>query len=196
MRARRLVGLAAGLALLCAGSLWYARPIAVLQTIGISWRTMLSTSHCARFHQEVSCTTDWPPTGTLRSAVLVDYDRVSRRILRAERRWVFDDSTVWRHTLDSTVHSVSAANDAELPCDTAATHFPTAQAWRAGQHEIRVYAEPERPVSRADARPYLSVQLLPFGADGCGPRYVTRLITGAELARAAEEWMAEQIGIK
>src|SRR4051812_17630609 len=93
MRIRRHVAVVVTLLLVCVGLLWYARPFATLDAIGIRWLPTLRRSHCAVVGRRVACTTDWPPTESLRSATLIDYDRSNRHILRAERRWMFDDSS-------------------------------------------------------------------------------------------------------
>lgn len=196
MRIRHRVVAVATLALVCVGMVWYVRPIATLNAIGIAWRPTLRTSHCTPVWRTVACATNWPPSDRLRSATLVDYDHLSRGILRAERRSMFDDSATWDHALDSVRQSLPTHAEAVLPCDAADTDFPIAQAWRAGQHQIRLYATPGLPVRPTNVRPYLSVQLLSFGAPGCGPRYVGRQVTAAELARVVEDRVTGQIGLR
>jgi len=83
-----------------------------------------------------------------------------------------------------------------LSCDTAATHFPIATAWHAGENEIRFYASPRIQVFGLGTRRFANVQLVAFGAYGCGPRYVFRRLSTAEMAQAARDWVAKQIGIQ
>ena len=124
----------------------------------------------------------------------------TRAVRWASHLRTLDDSLRWRAVLDSTRHALDgragAGRLSALPCDTAALHFPTAEAWRAGDHEVRLYAgwvRPRRP--RAHSRPpygYVVLNLVTFGAPGCGrdlPQRHYRLLTPDEIARRAADWI-------
>jgi hypothetical protein len=108
--------------------------------------------------------------------------------------WNLTDSSTWVRVVDSTRRALAAQGMEPLPCDSAVTHFPIAEAWRVGAQEIRFYAAPRMTVRGVGVRRFATVRLLSFGTYGCGPRYGVRLLTPAEVAQVTRDWLARQIG--
>lgn len=186
------VSVAAGV-LLC-GAGWYLRPIIAARRIGIPWRATLGQSHCDRFKGEEYCTTDWPPHVDAPMRTTLNFEPRTRALMRAERSWSLRDSTTWARLVDSTRLALARRGWEQLPCDSAITHFPIAQAWRAGSQEVQLYAAPVMKVPTVGTRAYLSVQSVPYGGGSCGPRYESRLLTPDEIAQRVGEWLGDQLG--
>jgi hypothetical protein len=85
---------------------------------------------------------------------------------------------------------MAASQREALPCDTAETSFPIAEAWRVGGHEVRLYAAP-LPATEFSYRPrwYSSIQLVPRGSAGCGRTLEYRMPTPAQFAQAVRDWL-------
>jgi hypothetical protein len=195
---RRRVGLPAASALMLLILIsWYARPIVSAHHIGIPWNATLRHAHCTSAPGDEYCTTAWPIT--LRPptyGVSMRLQPLTRELLRADRTWNLTDSASWARVSDSVQRGLARHHWDRLPCDSAATHFPIAEAWRVGEHEIRFYASPRIPERGTAVRRFANVQLVAFGAFGCGPRYDVRLMTPAEVARATRDWLSRQMGFQ
>jgi hypothetical protein len=175
---------------------WYARPIVQAHRIGVPWRFTMGQAHCSRSRVDVDCTTDWPQTPGRAMSTSVQFTPFTRRLLRADRTWNLTDSSAWARVVDSTRRALAATGMEPLPCDSAVTGFPVAQAWHLGAREIRLYAAPRLTERGLGVRRYATVQLLSFGAFGCGPRYSVRLLTPAEFVQATRDWLAKQVGFQ
>jgi hypothetical protein len=174
---------------------WYARPILSVRHIGLPWQLTLHQSHCVIARHEADCTTPWPVTIVPPAySATIQFKPLTRELLRADRTWNLRDSVEWMRVVDSTRLALGGQGLERLPCDTAVTRFAIADAWRLGAHEIRFYASPRMPVRGVGERHFATVQLVAFGAYGCEPRYGVRLLTPDEMAQAARDWLAKQIG--
>jgi len=191
------VGLSvAGALIALVGIAWYVRPIPSAHRIGIPWRATLHHAHCTSTPGDEYCATAWPMTPARPAYdVTVRFQPLTRELLRADRTWNLADSARWAWITDSVRQSLARQRWIRLSCDTSATHFPIADAWRVGSHEIRLYASPRSERDTA-TRWFTNVQLVAFGAFGCGPRYDVRLMTPAELAQATRDWLARQAGFQ
>jgi len=196
MRVRKHIGLLAISAVALSGAflIWYARPLVPAHRIGIPWTYTLAASGCQRGRGMTSCNTRSPRSGRTSGTSLL-YTAATRELLRADRTWILSDSLIWMGIIDSTRRAFAGWGLQALPCDPTATHFPVAEAWRLGNRELRLYAAPRVP-SDMGVRRYVSVQIVAFGAFGCGARYYRRLLTRAEIARAAHDWLVKQIGLQ
>jgi hypothetical protein len=174
---------------------WYVRPIVTAQRIGISWRTTLGQSHCAYYRLGEFCTTNWPVRPDPSQMSTVTIEPWTRTLLRADRFWGLRDSAAWARLTDSTRRALTRRGWEPLPCDTAVTHFPIAEAWRIGDEEVQLYAAPAVKVYEGGTRGVLTVQLVPYGGGSCGPRYRRRLLTPDEMAQRVHAWVSEQIGL-
>jgi hypothetical protein len=179
--------------LLCSGA-WYLRPMVAAHRIGISWRATMRRSHCTVGTVDEYCTTGWFPDRASSMMTTINLDPRTRALLRADRTWRLDDLVTWARLLDSTRHAFVERGWASLPCDTEVTHFPIAEAWRAGTQEVQLYAAPTIKEYGIGPRAFLSVHLVPFGGGSCGPRYGTRLLTPDEMAQRVREWMGGRLG--
>src|SRR5512132_510864 len=180
---RPLIGPAAlGTVLLLGGAVaWFVRPIVSAHRIGIPWQATLRASHCTAAQGEMSCTTDWPLTGGTPSSTSLHYNPLTRELVRADRTWHLTDSVAWVRLIDSTQRAIDGQGLKRLPCDTAVTGFPIADAWQLGAREIRLYASPRVRESSGVERRLATVQLVAFGANGCESRHEVRLLTPAEM---------------
>jgi hypothetical protein len=170
------------------------RPIVSAHRIGIPWQATLRASHCTAARGEVSCTTDWPLSDKRPTSTTLLYKPLTRELLRADRTWNLTDSVAWVRVIDSTQRALNRPGWERLPCDTAVMRVPIADAWRLGAREIRFYAWPRMGEGGIVERRFATVQLVAFGANGCEPRHEVRLLTPAEMAQAAQAWIARAIG--
>jgi hypothetical protein len=194
---RYRIGLfAVGIVLLSGSAAWYVRPIIAAHAIGISWRATLRRAHCARGPFDEYCTTNWPLDRDPPLVTTLNIEPWTRTLLRADRTWSVPDSVTWARLVDSTRGSFAKQGLAPLPCDASVTHFPTAEAWHVGSHEIQLYAGPAINVYGVGPRGFLSVQLLPFGGGSCGPRFGRRLLTPDEMGQRIRAWVSEQLGLQ
>lgn len=174
-----------------AGALWYVRPIALAKIVGVDWRATVKQSACLTRWYEVACTTLRPPQTMPNNYTTLQLAPVSRSVHRVNRTRVFADSTAWTTALDSMRRAMRDRKAIPMPCDTSETHFPIAEAWRVGREEVRLYAH-----ERRTRVPYwfMSEQLVPFGAAGCGREARFVLLTPAEMTQRVQEWLAHEIG--
>ena len=173
---------------------WYLRPVLQARVVGVAWRYTLRHSHCVRSRGETSCTTNWPVVSDTVSYTTVQLSPITRTIHRINRTRLFADSVSWRRVLDSTRAAMAARHSERLTCDGTEAAFPVAEAWRFGSQEVRLYAGHVRQPTSRQPPWFASIQLVPLGGAGCGPRVVRRLLTPAEMGRAARLWLAEQLG--
>lgn len=125
-----------------------------------------------------------------------DVDRWTRGVHWANHFRQIEDSLRWQAALDSTRRALTARQLTALPCDTGALHFPTAEAWRAGGQEVRLYTGWVRQRrARTRVRPsfgIIALNLTPDNAPGCGrdvPERHYRLLTPDEIVRRAVDWL-------
>jgi hypothetical protein len=175
---------------------WYLRPVVAVHRIGLPWRATLRRSHCTRGPFGEFCTTNWPRQVDPTVVTTVNLEPRSRALLRADRWWRLRDTAAWSPIIDSLRHSFVEKGLERLPCDSAVTHFPIAEAWRTGSYEVELFGA--RAIHERDGRVHagISVQLLPFGGGSCGTRYGRRLLTPDEMAERVSEWIGEQIGLR
>ena len=152
-------------------------------------------AHCTASRGKMFCSTARPQTQLPLIYATVSYALVSRHMLRADRTWNLADSVRWQRVIDSTRSAVMRNHREALPCDTSGTGFPIAEAWRAGSDEIRLYAAPARLRAGHDTPWFASVLLVRGGSAGCGARFVSRLLTPAEVGRAIREWVEQRFGL-
>ncbi|GJG89458.1 hypothetical protein tb265_46390 [Gemmatimonadetes bacterium T265] len=217
VRRAGLAALAAGLA--GAGYAWDARPVGPTRLLGVDYRAVVRGGQCRATWRGRSCTSipaalvaalaraRGRPTPALRAAwhaaaadqASFDVNVWTRAVRWANHLRTLDDSLRWRAALDSTRRAldgwVRAGRLSALPCDTGALHFATAEAWRAGDREVRLYAGwVRRP--RVRPRPpygYIVLHWVSYGAPGCGrdaPERHYQLLRPDEIARRAVDWLS------
>jgi hypothetical protein len=66
------------------------------------------------------------------SYTMLRLNPVTRGVLRIDRLMALRDSARWKVLVDSVRLALTAKRVERLPCDTSATGFPIAEAWRFG----------------------------------------------------------------
>ena len=183
-----------GLSVAVAGGGWYVRPILHARLVGVDWRAAVRASHCITMRRELWCTTNWPLQMNVTTYTTLQLKRVTRGVIRISRNWTLADSTSWGTLVDSTRRAMAARHGEQLPCDTAETGFEFAEAWAFGAQETRLYAAPIRATTTRGASWYLSVQLVPRGAAGCGRAFRYTFPRPEQFAQSVRDWIASQLG--
>lgn len=191
----------AAIVLLGAGGwLWYTWPVNEAHAVGVEWRQTMRRATCRTTWSERACTTLSMPAlpslpVTPSSYVTLQFSPITRHALWVRRTEAIADSTQWLMVVDSARRALEARSGEPLPCDSAETRFPVAEAWRLGSAEERLYAGWVRGTRYEQRHGYVGIQLVPLGAAGCGRIWHTRLATPAEAIAQVRDWFATLVGV-
>ncbi len=129
------------------------------------------------------------------AATTVQFDAVTHSLMRIDRYSMESDSLRWVAQVDSVRRAMAARHAEVLPC-TSSSGVPIVDAWGFSRREARLYAGWIRPAPRAQRRSgYVSIELVPRGAFGCGREWRLTWLTPNQLARAARMWVEDHLGI-
>ena len=119
---------------------------------------------------------------------------ITRAVLRIDRTRSLPDSLRWSAIIDSIHRAMKTRRGEPLPCDTSETRFRTAEAWRFGNEETRLYSAPLPPRKTHGAYWYVSMQLVPLRSAGCGREIRYVLLSPTQLEHRLREWITELVG--
>jgi hypothetical protein len=171
---------------------WYLRPQYALRQIGLDGRTLAREGSCNTTVREVFCTTARPGAPIPNAHATIQYDPLTRQLLRATRMWMLSDSVRWSTVLDSVRTVMDGSHGPRLTCSASETGFPVSERWRFGGREVRVYAGRARYQTTPSW--FVLVHLVAPGASGCGPRTERVFLTPAQMEQRFLDWLSELTG--